>query len=118
MDASAGWQAQIFGSWTILRCCQKAPLASSSQIAARLCQPELSTVTPQGLEEMELLTATVRRLESKLEELEKDCSQGALRDLRRPERSQSCEGSDKGGGTMKRRQAPDHLALRLTWPLR
>ena len=98
MDASAGWQAQIFGrwgKWTILRYCQEASLASSSQIAARLRRPELSTVTPLGLEEMELLTATVRRLESKFGELENDCSRGALRDLRRPERSQSCEGSDE-----------------------
>ena len=66
---------------------------SPSQIAARLRRPELSTVTPLGLEEMELLTATVGRLESKLEGLESDRSLSAMQDLQRLERLQSCEGS-------------------------
>ena len=68
---------------------------SSSQTAAKLRRLELCTVSPLGLEEMELLTATVRRLESKLEALENDCSRDALRDLRRLERSQSCEVIDE-----------------------
>ena len=83
------------GKRTVLYYGQEPPLASSLPIAARPHRPELCTVTPLDPEEMELLKATVERLESKLEGPESDRSLCAMQDLQRLERFQSCGGSDE-----------------------
>ena len=89
---------KLFGRWgkqTILHYCWVTPVASSPQTAAKLRRPELCTVIPLGLEELELLMATVKRLESMHEGSRNDRSSSALQDLRSLERFQSSEGSDK-----------------------
>ena len=89
--------AQIFGRWgktMILRYCQEAPLASSSQIAAKLRRPAYSALAPQDVEELELLKATVARLASKLEGREDEYSRNALQELQRLEEAsdeEACE---------------------------
>ena len=67
---------QIFGRWgsaTVLRYCQEAPLAGSAGIAARLRKPNVSVASVED-SEADLLRATVSRLEALVEEQRNDLS--------------------------------------------
>ena len=75
----------------ILRYRQEAPLASSSQISAKLRRLAHSAVSPKGVEVMELLKETVAGLEAWLDGHAKEQSLSTLQELQRIE-----DGNDDG----------------------